>query len=59
MDHVEMGMAETLIVPRRHESDFLALSGAKQAAIWALVPGVCRQIEARHRPVWPAASPML
>lgn len=40
----------TLIVPRRHESDFLALSPAEQAAIWALVPDVCRHIEARHRP---------
>jgi diadenosine tetraphosphate (Ap4A) HIT family hydrolase len=40
----------TLIVPRRHESDFLALSSAEQAAIWALVPDVCRHIEAHHRP---------
>lgn len=40
----------TLIVPRRHESDFLALSGAEQAAIWALVPEVCRRIEAQANP---------
>ena len=40
----------TLIVPRRHEADFLALSAAEQAAIWALVPDVCRQIKACHRP---------
>jgi len=40
----------TLIVPRRHESDFLALSLAEQAAIWALVADVCRHIQARHSP---------
>jgi diadenosine tetraphosphate (Ap4A) HIT family hydrolase len=40
----------TLIVPRRHEPDFLALGSAEQAAIWELVPEVCRHIEARHRP---------
>ncbi len=40
----------TLIVPRRHESDFLALSPAERAAIWDLVPDVCRHIEVRrHR----------
>ena len=37
----------TLIVPRRHEADFLALSPAGQAAIWAFVPEVCRL------PFWP------
>ena len=40
----------TLIVPRRHEPDFLALSPAEQAAIWALVPEVRRHLEARLRP---------
>jgi len=40
----------TLVVPRRHESDFLALSPAERAAIWALVPDVCRHIETRHHP---------
>jgi diadenosine tetraphosphate (Ap4A) HIT family hydrolase len=40
----------TLIVPCRHESDFLALSSAEQHAIWALVPDVCRHIETHHRP---------
>jgi diadenosine tetraphosphate (Ap4A) HIT family hydrolase len=40
----------TLIVPRRHEPDFLELGSAEQAAIWTLVPKVCRWIEARGRP---------
>ena len=40
----------TLIVPRRHEPDFLALSAAELSAIWGLVPPVCRDIEARARP---------
>src|SRR5687767_13313190 len=35
-----------LVVPRRHEADFLALSAEEQAAIWALVPAVRRHIEA-------------
>jgi diadenosine tetraphosphate (Ap4A) HIT family hydrolase len=39
-----------LIVPRRHEPDFLALSSAEQAAIWALVGEVRRHIETRARP---------
>ena len=36
----------TLIVPRSHEPDFLALSSGQQAAICALVPEVCGHIEA-------------
>ena len=39
-----------LIVPRRHEADFLALTAEEQAAIWALVPAVRRHIEQRGRP---------
>jgi diadenosine tetraphosphate (Ap4A) HIT family hydrolase len=39
-----------LIVPRRHESSFLALTTEEQAAIWALVPLVQRRVEADHVP---------
>ena len=39
-----------LIVPRRHEADFLALTGEEQAAIWALIPAVRRHIEASGLP---------
>ena len=39
-----------LVVPRRHEPDFLALTQEEQAAIWALVPVVRRHIEANGVP---------
>ena len=39
-----------LIVPRRHEADFLALDWEEQAAIWALIPAVRRHIEASGVP---------
>ena len=34
-----------LVVPRRHETDFLALTQEEQVAIWTLVPAVRRYIE--------------
>jgi len=40
----------SLVVPRRHEPDFLALTPQEQAAVWALVAPVRRWIEARHAP---------
>jgi diadenosine tetraphosphate (Ap4A) HIT family hydrolase len=40
----------TLIVPRRHEPDFLALSGDEHAAIWRLVAPVRDIIDRQHRP---------
>jgi diadenosine tetraphosphate (Ap4A) HIT family hydrolase len=39
-----------LIVPRRHEPDFLALASDEQGAVWALVVPVRRRIEEYHRP---------
>jgi diadenosine tetraphosphate (Ap4A) HIT family hydrolase len=39
-----------LIVPRRHEADFLALTEDEQAAIWALLPVVRSYIEAHRTP---------
>jgi diadenosine tetraphosphate (Ap4A) HIT family hydrolase len=39
-----------LIVPRRHEADFLALTQEEQAAIWALLPAVRSYIEANRMP---------
>jgi diadenosine tetraphosphate (Ap4A) HIT family hydrolase len=39
-----------LVVPRRHEADFLALSAEELAAIWALVPAVRRRIESKGVP---------
>src|SRR4051794_20782075 len=34
-----------LIIPRRHEADFLAITADELAAIWALVPAVRRHVE--------------
>jgi diadenosine tetraphosphate (Ap4A) HIT family hydrolase len=39
-----------LIVPRRHESDFIALTREEQDAVWALVSQVRLHIETDHRP---------
>jgi diadenosine tetraphosphate (Ap4A) HIT family hydrolase len=49
-DGFPLTLGHTLIVPHRHESDFLVLSSAEQAAVWALVPDVCKHIEAYLRP---------
>lgn len=37
-----------LVVPRRHEANFLALTAAEQSAIWELVSTVCTGIESRQ-----------
>jgi diadenosine tetraphosphate (Ap4A) HIT family hydrolase len=39
-----------LIVPRRHEPDFLALKAEEHVAAWALVASVCMRIEVDRRP---------
>jgi diadenosine tetraphosphate (Ap4A) HIT family hydrolase len=39
-----------LIVPRRHEPDFLALSAAEQVAVWALIAPVKTRVEAKDKP---------
>lgn len=40
----------SLIVPRRHEPDFLGLAQEEQRAIWDLVATVRNHIERTHRP---------
>jgi histidine triad (HIT) family protein len=35
-----------LVIPRRHDPDFLALTLDEQTSIWALLTPVCRHIEA-------------
>lgn len=40
----------TLIVPRRHEPDFLALTPEEYAAIWELVARLRPELDRRHRP---------
>ena len=49
-DAFPLNEGHCLIVPRRHEADFLALTSDEQAAIWALVPAVRRLIEERGLP---------
>ena len=40
----------TIIVPRRHIADFLAMTKEEQAAIWALVDLARKNIEKDHSP---------
>jgi diadenosine tetraphosphate (Ap4A) HIT family hydrolase len=49
-DAYPLSKGHMLIVPRRHEADFLDLTGEEQAGIWALVPAVRLQIEATEVP---------
>jgi diadenosine tetraphosphate (Ap4A) HIT family hydrolase len=39
-----------LVIPRRHDPDFLALTLDEQTSIWALLTPVCRHIEASSSP---------
>lgn len=45
-DGYPLNPGHTLIVPRRHEADFLALTAEEQEAIWALVVPARNLIEA-------------
>jgi diadenosine tetraphosphate (Ap4A) HIT family hydrolase len=49
-DGFPLSPGHALIIPRRHEPDFLALSEVEQAGVWALVTPVRRAIEKRLRP---------
>jgi diadenosine tetraphosphate (Ap4A) HIT family hydrolase len=44
-DAYPVSAGHCLVVPRRHEPDFLALTEVEQAAIWALVALVRAQVE--------------
>jgi diadenosine tetraphosphate (Ap4A) HIT family hydrolase len=50
LDAFPLNPGHCLVVPRRHEPDFLALSSEEQAAVWALVAPVRRHIEASRTP---------
>jgi diadenosine tetraphosphate (Ap4A) HIT family hydrolase len=50
LDAFPLNAGHCLLIPRRHEPDFLALTGEEQAAIWALVTPVCRHIDAGAMP---------
>ena len=49
-DAFPLSPGHCLAVSRRHESNFLALTPAEQAAVWALVPLVQSRIERDHVP---------
>ena len=49
-DAFPLSEGHCLVVPRRHEADFLALTEDESAAIWALVPAVRRHIEVKSVP---------
>ena len=50
LDAFPLNPGHCLIVPRRHESDFLALTENEQSAIWGLLPAVRRHVESRGIP---------
>ena len=49
-DAFPVSPGHTLIVPRRHEADFLALTEPERIAVWALVEPVRQAIDARLHP---------
>ncbi len=49
-DAFPLSLGHCLVVPRRHEADFLALTSQEQAAVWALVAPVRRSIEGDRVP---------
>ena len=49
-DAFPLNPGHCLVVPRRHEPDFLALAPEEQTAVWALVEQVRRHIDAGWRP---------
>jgi diadenosine tetraphosphate (Ap4A) HIT family hydrolase len=49
-DPYPVSPGHSLIVPRRHEPDFLSLTVDEQAAVWTLVSTVRRHVEAIRTP---------
>lgn len=50
LDAHPLNPGHCLIVPRRHESDSLALTDEEQLAVWTLVAAVRRHIESGRTP---------
>jgi diadenosine tetraphosphate (Ap4A) HIT family hydrolase len=50
LDGYPVTPGHSLIIPRRHEANFLALTAAEQAAVWGLVDVVRRQLDASDAP---------
>jgi len=49
-DAFPLNPGHTLVVPRRHEPDYFALTPDEQVAMWRLVNTVKDALEARHHP---------
>jgi len=49
-DGYPLSLGHSLVIPRRHVADLLALAPDEQAALWTLVPEVCAALRRDHRP---------
>ena len=49
-DAFPVNEGHTLVVPRRHESNFFSLTEAEESAVWHAVRVVQEQLEARYAP---------
>jgi diadenosine tetraphosphate (Ap4A) HIT family hydrolase len=49
-DAFPISLGHSLIVPRRHEANFLTLTETEQAAVWQLVHEVREDVDARFHP---------
>jgi diadenosine tetraphosphate (Ap4A) HIT family hydrolase len=49
-DAFPLSPGHSLIVPRRHEPDFLRLTADEGAAVWRLIAPLCDLLEQRFRP---------
>lgn len=49
-DGFPLSLGHTLVVPRRHQADYFALSAEEQQAIWSLVGAMREVIQEREAP---------
>jgi diadenosine tetraphosphate (Ap4A) HIT family hydrolase len=49
-DATPLSPGHTLVVPRRHESDFFLLTEAEESALWRIVRTVHGQLETQYAP---------
>lgn len=47
-DAYPVSPGHTLVVPRRHEADFLRLSAAEQSDVWSLAVAVCERLRSER-----------
>ena len=49
-DGSPLSPGHTLVIPRRHESDYFQLTEAEESAVWSTVRIVCGELESTHAP---------